>query len=72
MSDNDGWVAIVALIFLLVAVVGGLAFDNGKDYAHAQFRDCRHLLATADSATVLRTKPECEKWTLPVREEKGR
>lgn len=60
-----------ASLLLFVALLGvGAGIIAGDGITTGEFRTCRLLLQTADSATVLRTKPECERWTLPVTMEK--
>lgn len=71
MSDGDGCFTAL-LVAACVAFLAWGVFDTGREGARREFRECRQLLVTADSATVLKTKPECERWTLPVREEKTR
>lgn len=59
-------------ILPVVAVVGVTAFfvyvgvDHGTHKTQEEFRKCRHLLATGDSATAIRARPACARWTLPV------
>lgn len=60
---------LAVVIWTLLAVLAGC--QGGHIDAHTQFRECRTLLATRDSATVLVTKPECRRWTLPVPPERS-
>lgn len=66
MDSFDGCLLVVVSAFLVAAALF-VAVDEGRDRAHAEFRECRALLAT-DSAAVLRYRSECRKWTLPPRE----
>lgn len=69
MSEEAGCAIYGGIVAVVVAfLVGDLLLAVGHDRAHEKFRECRTLLTTADSVTVLRTKPECVRWTLPPKE----
>ena len=67
--SEDGCLPII-VIALFCALTIWFAWDLSSARAHHQFVQCRTLLATRDSATVIDTKPECARWTLPAKEGK--
>jgi hypothetical protein len=67
--DKAGCATYGGIVAVVVAfLVGSMLEAMGHKRAHEKFRECRTLLTTADSVTVLRTKPECVRWTLPPKE----
>lgn len=65
-GDEGCLMALCIVCFLVIVVL--LADKAGRDSAKTEFRECRTLLASGDSATVIRSRPACGAWTLPVRE----
>lgn len=67
MHEDLGCLSVFAVFALLV--LSFLIYTGGKDAVRTEYRSCRTLLNTSDSATVLRMKPECQYWTLPMKVE---
>lgn len=66
MKDEGCGLFALIVALCLVIVVG--TCSSVKDNMGEEFRTCRTQLATLDSATVIATRPECAKWTLPPKE----
>jgi hypothetical protein len=53
----------------IAGILGGLMFLGGVMLGGAwkvnEYRECRMLVATGDSATVMRLRPQCQTWTKP-------
>ena len=66
MADEGcGFFALI--VALCVVIVCGTC-SSVKESMSEQFRTLPSQLAPLDSATVIATRPECAKWTLPPKE----
>jgi hypothetical protein len=69
VNRDDVGCFFAGIVLLAATWLAGLIMNEvGRRAAHDEFTECRALLATADSATVHRTMPQCHKWTLPPRD----
>lgn len=68
VSEETGCLGASVITVVVLALCAMAVYGQGRADAHSEFVECRTLLATADSATVHRTMPECHKWTLPPRD----
>jgi len=63
--EGDGcFPAMVMFALFLGLVLLGIR-DCNSTRVRDEWRECRTLLTTSDSATVLRARPECARWTWP-------
>lgn len=68
MEEELGGCLLLLLALGLAGALCAISHAQGKGDSHRDFIECRNLLTTADSATVVRTRPDCVKWTLPPKE----
>lgn len=70
-KDEDiGCFVMIVLVCVALIISYVAAHNNGREKERKEWHQCRALLVSSDSSSVLNARPECNKWTWPQKMEK--